>query len=177
LSPPVPGRRCGGSWLRQLHITGCCTHARRSVRKLTPAGHACNPRYVLRPLRACAGIGSEYRAHARPMPMFVRTRGTGCARLMVRRAARAVIELAPARPPSAPRGGSLAPSTVLASVAPCSPRQGFAAPLRALDPAARGTPWTRPVAFAECLAPHTQGERHATHQQTHSQPHHAHAAA
>lgn len=36
-----------------LHITGCCTHARRSVRKLTPAGHARNPRYVLRPLRAC----------------------------------------------------------------------------------------------------------------------------
>lgn len=27
------------------------------VRKLTPAGHARNPRYVLRPLRACAGHG------------------------------------------------------------------------------------------------------------------------
>jgi len=114
LSPPVPGRRCGGSGFATSH--NGLLHARpafRSPSSLPPGMRAT-------PVMSCAhsaparGIGSEYRAHAPPIPMLVRTRGTGCARLMVRRAARAVIELAPARPPSAPRGGSLAPSTVLA---------------------------------------------------------------
>ena len=112
-SPPCLGRRCG---------VNCCAiqhngllHARPAVvRRLTPAGHARNPRYVLRPAAPARGIGSEYRAHAPPIPRLVRTRGTGCASHGVRRAARAVMVLAPARPPSAPRGGSRALSTVLA---------------------------------------------------------------
>jgi hypothetical protein len=115
-----------GELLAQFNITGCCAHARRSLASSLGAGHARNPRYVLRPSAPARGIGSEYRAHAPPIPMLVRTRSTGCASHGVRRAARAVIELAPARPPSAPRGGSRALSTVLPSVAPCSPRQGQA---------------------------------------------------
>jgi hypothetical protein len=125
-SPPVLGRRYGVNCFAIQH-NGLlrARPAFRSPSSLPPGVRAT-------PVMSCAhsaparGIGSEYRAHAPPIPMLVRTRGTGCARLMVRRAARAVMELAPARPPSAPRGGSLALSTVLASVAPCSPRQGQA---------------------------------------------------
>ena len=97
-----------------LHITGCCTHARQSFASSLPPGMRATPVMSCAHSAPARGIGSGYRAHAPPIPRLVRTRSTGCARHEVRRAARAVMELAPARPPSAPRGGSLALSTVLA---------------------------------------------------------------
>ena len=138
LSPPVLGSRCGVNCFAIQH--NGLLHARPAVvRKLTPAGHARNPRYVLRPLRACAGhrlgvpspcpANTDVRAHPeyRLRKDHVQAR---CARSH---------GVGP-RPPSAPEGApGLSPLSLL-SVAPCSPRQGFAAPLRALDPAARGAP-------------------------------------
>ena len=126
IEPAAAWQALRGELLAQFNITGCCTRCRPSRAGRAIARHA-----RATPVMSCApwparGIGSEYRAHVPPIQMLVRTRGTGCASHGVRRAARAVMELAPARPPSAPRGGSRALSTVLPSVAPCSPRQGQA---------------------------------------------------
>ena len=140
LSPPVLGSRCG---------VNCCAiqhngllHARPAVvRRLTPAGHARNPRYVLRPLRACAGhrLGG-------PSPCPANT--DACAhpgyRLRKGSWSGALRAQSWSWPPPAhhppPEGAPWLSPLSLLSVAPCSPRQGFAAPLRALDPAARGAP-------------------------------------
>lgn len=142
LSPPVPGRRCGVNCPEgQFNITGCCTHARRSVRQAHSRRACAQPPLCLAPLRACAGIGSGYRAHARRTPKHVRPwlrhrrKGSWSGALR----AQSWSWPPPAHHPP-PEGAPWLPPLSLLSVAPCSPRQGFASPLRALDPAARGTP-------------------------------------
>jgi hypothetical protein len=91
-SPPVLGSRCGGSALKRTSHNGLL-HARpafRSPSSLPPGMRAT-------PVMSCAPSRLQDRSSC------------GCAaRTMVRRAARAVMVLAPARPPSAPQGGSLA---------------------------------------------------------------------
>ena len=128
LSPPVLGSRCGVNCPEgQFNITGCCTRCGHSRAGRARCPHRVQPPLCLAPTVAPArGIGSDYRAHAPPIPMLVRTRSTGCASHQVRRRKRRSHGVGPARPPSAPRGGSLALSTALTSVAPCSPRQGQA---------------------------------------------------
>jgi hypothetical protein len=89
-SPPVLGSRCGVNCFAIQH--NGLLHARPAVvRKLTPAGHARNPRYVLRPS-----------APARPKLVRLRRKDHGQARCARSHG------VAPARPPSAPQGGSLA---------------------------------------------------------------------
>lgn len=129
IEPAAAWQSLRGELLAQFNITGCCTRCRQSLASSLRVGTARNPRYVLRPA-APAAPAAEARA----------ARSTGLQFTRSGAASGAVMVLAPAHPPSAPRGGSLALSTVLLSVAPCSPRQGFASPLRALDPAARGAP-------------------------------------
>ncbi len=113
-SPPVLGRRCG---------VNCCAiqhngllHARPAFRSQAHSRQACaQPPLCLAPLRACAG----HRLGV-PSPCPANTRcscapGVPAAQVMESGAASgAVMESAPARHPSAPRGGSRAPSTVLA---------------------------------------------------------------
>jgi hypothetical protein len=125
LSPPVLGRRCGGSGFATSH--NGLLRARPGVRspRARPPGLRATPVMSCAPPRLQRGQLGTAR-HAR-IQKLVRSR--------LRRhrkgswsgaASGAVMELAPARPPSAPQGGSLALSTVLPSVAPCSPRQGQA---------------------------------------------------
>lgn len=50
LSPPVPGRRCGVNCPEgQFNITGCCTHARRSVRQAHSRRACAQPPLCLAP--------------------------------------------------------------------------------------------------------------------------------
>lgn len=116
-----------GEVAAQLHITGCCTHARRAVRRAHSRRACAQPPLCLAPTPRLRGASAR---STEPMPRQYRCScapGVPAAQVMEPGAASgAVIELAPARHPSAPRGGSRALSTVLPSVAPCSPRQGQA---------------------------------------------------
>ena len=144
LSPPVLGSRCGVNCPEgQFNITGCCAHARRSLASSLGAGHARNPRYVLRP-------SAPARASARstkPMPAQYRSMCghgfavTARAHGQAPQAAQSSSWPRPSTHP--PPRGSPALSTVLAQrsavlaasrPSPCGARE------RGLDPAARGAP-------------------------------------
>ncbi len=77
------------------------------------------------------------------------------------------------RPPRGLPGSLHCPAQRSAVLAASRPSPAGARVRAALTRLRLGAPWARPVAFAECRAPHSQGERHATQEE----PHHAHAAA
>ncbi len=165
LSPPVLGRRCGVNCFAIQH-NGLLHAVPPVARKLASCRHRAQPPLCLAPRSTC-GACAEVRA----------VRSTGLQVTRSGAASGAVTRVGP-RPPTIrpPRGlpGSLhCPAQRSAVLAASRPEPCGRASTRGLDTAARGTPWTRPVAFAECLAPHTQGERHATQEE----PHHPHAAA
>ena len=94
-SPPCLGRRCGVTCCALQH--NGLLHARPAVvRRLTPAGHARNPRYVLRPLSRLRGASAR---STEPMPRQYRCScAPGVPAAQVTRsgaASGAVMELAP----------------------------------------------------------------------------------
>ena len=114
-SPPCLGSRCG---------VNCCAIQHNGLLHARPAFRSpssLQPGMRATPVMSCAhcaparGIGSGYRAHARRTPKHVRPwlrhrrKGSWSGALRARSSS-----WPPARPPSAPRGGSLALSTVLA---------------------------------------------------------------
>jgi len=103
IEPARPWQSLRGACCRIQH--NGLLHARPAlVRKLTPAGHARNPRYVLRPAAPARGIGLS----TSPCPAAVKGMcGHGFAiatKVLVRRAARAVMVLAPPDRPIRPQG-------------------------------------------------------------------------
>ena len=127
IEPAMPWQSLRGESLARFNITGCCTRCGHSRAGRARCPHRVQPPLCLAPpqrLRGASARGTE------PMPRQYRCScAPGVPAAQVTRsgaASGAVMELAPARPPSAPRGGSLALSTALVSVAPCSPRQGQA---------------------------------------------------
>jgi hypothetical protein len=115
IEPARPWQSLRGELLAQFNITGCCARCRQSLAKA---------RFVsatrATPVMSCAPLrlrGASARS-TEPMPRQYRgSCAPGVPAAQVTRsgaASGAVMKLAPARPPSAPRGGSLALSTVLA---------------------------------------------------------------
>ena len=139
-SPPVLGRRCG---------VNCCAiqhngllHARPAFRspsslppgmRATPVMSCAPPRLRGASARSTEPMPRQYRCSCAPGVPAAQVTESGALR------AQSWSWPPPARHPP-PEGAPWLPPLSLLSVAPCSPRQGFASPLRALDPAARGTP-------------------------------------
>ena len=113
LSPPVLGRRCGVNAVA-FNITGCCTHARRSVRQAHSRRACAQPPLCLAPL----GL----RGHRLGVPSPCPPNTEACAHpgYRLRKSQGQAPQAAqswswpPPAQPSAPRGGSRALSTVLA---------------------------------------------------------------
>jgi len=140
LSPPVPGSRCGVNCFAIQH--NGLLHARpafRSPSSLPPGMRAT-------PVMSCAP--PRLRGHRLGVPSPCPPNTEACAAMASPSPqgswSGALRAQSSSWPPPAhhppPEGAPWLPPLSLLSVAPCSPRQGFASPLRALDPAARGTP-------------------------------------
>ena len=111
LSPADPWQWLRGYWLAPVNITGCCMSVWPVVRKLTLCPHRCGyrlapfgctqPPLCLAPLRPCA---RHQRCSCRAQYQSMCGHGFAIATGNHSQALRAVMEVGPARPPSAPKG-------------------------------------------------------------------------